>query len=382
VRTKLTQLAVDRAKTSDKPLFLWDTLMAGFALVVQPTGTKKYVIQYRLPGSRRSKRKTIGSAQRLDLGVARARAKELLAAVDLGKDPLKSVMTFRSLADAYFKREGDKLRTTEQRLSVLERLVHPHIGDTAVENIKRSDIIAMLDHVEDNNGSGAATNALRFVRRILSWHEARSDDFRSPITKSMNRASGTARERVLTDDEIRRLWVSDVPLWSDFARLLLLTAARRTELAEMEWSEVKDGVWTIPAERIKGEREFTPPLSRAAQKILASIPTLDGCDYVFTTDGIGPITGYTAGKAKLDTASGVTAWTFHDLRRTARTLLSRAGVDSDTSERCLGHVIGGVRGIYDRHKYQEEMRVAFERLATMVDQILDPTKGKVVQFPG
>jgi integrase len=82
----------------------------------------------------------------------------------------------------------------------------------------------------------------------------------------------------------------------------------------------------------------------------------------------------------IDKASGVTGWRFHDLRRTARTLLSRAGVDADTAERCLGHAIGGVRGVYDRHKYEEQMKVAFEKLSNMIDQIVDPTKGKVIQF--
>src|SRR6478752_4088674 len=86
-------------------------------------------------------------------------------------------------------------------------------------------------------------------------------------------------------------------------------------------------------------------------------------------------------KAMLDAACGVTGWTLHDLRRSARTLLSRAGVAPDIAERCLGHAIGGVRGVYDRHQYEEQMRVAFEKLSNMIDQIIDPAKGKVIQFP-
>jgi integrase len=132
---------------------------------------------------------------------------------------------------------------------------------------------------------------------------------------------------------------------------------------------------------VKTAKEVSLPLSRAALAVLAQRPQLDDCRAVFTLDGVGPTRSYADGKKSIDEASGVTGWRFHDLRRTARTLLSRAGVDSDTAERCLGHAIGGVRGVYDRHKYEEQMRVAFEKLSNMIDQIIDPAKGKVIQFP-
>jgi integrase len=283
------------------------------------------------------------------------------------------------LADTYFAREGSKIRTADLRRSILERLVFPVIGGISVEDIKRSDIIRLLDKIEDENGPGAADTALAYTRRIFSWHEERHDDFRSPIGKMKHRRTNS-RERVLTDDEIRAVWGVQ-GFWGDFSRLLLLTAARRTELSEMTRDELNGALWTIPGERVKNGKEVARPLSRAAQQILSAIPTLDGCKYVFTTDGRGPVTTFSSGKASIDEACGVTGWTFHDLRRTARTLLSRAGVDADTAERCLGHAIGGVRGVYDRHKYEEQMRVAFEKLSNMIEQIVDPTKGNVIQFP-
>ena len=149
----------------------------------------------------------------------------------------------------------------------------------------------------------------------------------------------------------------------------------------MTRDEVSGTLWTLPAERVKNDKQLVLPLSRAAQEIIGSIPTLDHCRFIFTIDGRRPISGFSKAKAAIDKASGVNNWRFHDLRRTARTLLCRAGVDADTAERCLGHAIGGVRGVYDRHKYEEQMRVAFEKLANMIEQIIDPTKGKVIQFP-
>jgi len=369
--------------------FYWDERLIGFALAVYPSGKKMFLIQYRVKSSRKSRRMTIGHAQRLDLDVARKRGRELLAHVDLGRDPLTeqrraSVSTFRALAENYLTREGQKLRTAGKRRAILERVVFPALGEMPVENIKRSDVIRLLDKIEDDAGPVAADAALSIVRRILAWHEARVDDYRSPIGKGMNRSDREARDRVLTDDEIRSLWGSSASLarpWGAFTRLLLLTATRRTELAQMTRDEVSGALWTLPAERVKNDKQLVLPLSREAQEIIASIPTFDRCRFIFTIDGRRPVSGFSKAKAAIDKASGVKNWRFHDLRRTARTLLSRAGVDADTAERCLGHAIGGVRGIYDRHKYEEQMRVAFEKLANLIDQIVDPADGKVIQFP-
>ena len=98
------------------------------------------------------------------------------------------------------------------------------------------------------------------------------------------------------------------------------------------------------------------PLSTAAQGLLNDLPRIEGCDYVFTTDGRRPVSGFSTFKLKFDIACGVKDWRLHDLRRSSRSLMSRAGVDHDIAERCMGHVIQGVRGVYDRHKYVDEMR--------------------------
>jgi integrase len=100
-------------------------------------------------------------------------------------------------------------------------------------------------------------------------------------------------------------------------------------------------------------------------------PKLGG-EFIFTNDGKRPIASFSKFKPKLDKASGITGWTLHDLRRTARSLMSRAGVSSDHAERCLGHVMSGIRGIYDKHKYREEKRRAFEALASLLERITDP----------
>jgi integrase len=189
----------------------------------------------------------------------------------------------------------------------------------------------------------------------------------------MTRVNEVARDRVLSDEEIRAVWSAAVgvpPVFCAFIRFLLLTAARRNEAAQMRWAELAGGDWTLPASRNKTGQELVRPLSQAAQAILADLPK-EG-EFVFSRNGKDAMGGISKMKAELDYTSRTSGWTLHDLRRTARSLMSRAGVPSDHAERCMGHVIGGVRGVYDRHAYREEMLLAYEKLATLVAQIVDP----------
>jgi integrase len=135
----------------------------------------------------------------------------------------------------------------------------------------------------------------------------------------------------------------------------------------MTWSELDGATWMLPAARNKVKAELVRPLSKAALAILTALPRNGG--HVFTIEG-KPITGFSERKKKLDAESGVTGWTIHDLRRTARSLMSRAGVPSDHAEMCLGHTLRGVRATYDRHAYHAEKGAAFERLAALVADVI------------
>jgi integrase len=151
-------------------------------------------------------------------------------------------------------------------------------------------------------------------------------------------------------------------------QFILLTAARRAEAAEMSWPEIERADWTLPASRNKAKVDLLRPLSKAA---LGTLPAkIDGCVFVFTTDGRNPVSGFSTFKRKLDRQCGVSGWTLHDLRRTARSLMSRAGVNADIAERCLGHAIPGVRGVYDRHEYYQEKCKAYEALAVLIARII------------
>src|SRR5262249_3710530 len=168
------------------------------------------------------------------------------------------------------------------------------------------------------------------------------------------------------------VWRKAEGIFGSFLRFILLTAARRSEAGKMTWGEIADGVWTLPAVRNKTKIDLVRPLSDAALSVLAELQQGKANRAVFSVQNGTALTGYWNYKLEVERVSGVRGWTIHDLRRTARSLMSRAGVNADIAERCLGHVIGGVRGIYDRHEYFEEKKRAFEALSSQIERIVNP----------
>jgi integrase len=198
--------------------------------------------------------------------------------------------------------------------------------------------------------------------------------------KGMKRAGGQSRSRILSDEELRAVWRAAGDYAGPFGpmlRFILLTATRRNEACFAKREEIVGSEWTIPAARYKTGIDHLIPLSQAALsevqgKNFPGPLVADAPGWLFTANGRQAIGGLTRHKAAIDEASGVRGWTLHDLRRTARSLMSRAGISSDHAERCLGHVIGGVRGVYDRHEFREEKRQGFEALAALIARIVDP----------
>jgi integrase len=389
MRAKLTQAFAESAAAelgAERTVY-WDAGLAGFGLMVTSAGAKSFVVQYRADG--RSRRMTLKSV--LSVEQARREARKILGKVASGHDPLgesrkKAEATknsLRSIVEEYQRREGRKLRTGKWRMDALEKHALPPLGAKQIGEIKRSDIVRLLDYIEDNSGPVMADRVLGILSRIFNWHAGRSDDFRSPIIRGMARTSNSerARDRILSDDEIRAVWrATEAPTgpFPALVRFLLLTAARRSEAAEMRWSELSGKDWILPGGRNKTGLELVRPLSDEAMTALAGLPKIGKGEFVFSTGRGRAFTDYDHGKKQFDAACGVTGWTLHDLRRTARSLMSRAGVPSDHAERCLGHVIGGVRGTYDRHEYHEEKRRAFEALAAQIEHIVNPQENVVL----
>jgi integrase len=327
----------------------------------------------------------------LGLDKARKEARKALGGVAAGGDPLQerrkaealAENTLQSICEEYLRRDGKRLRSRGQIEQTLKRLVYPRLGKRQIDTILRSEIVKLLDKIEDAHGAGMATNTLAHIRKIMNWHASRSDDFRTPIVRGMARTKPKerARKRILTDDELKAVWKAAEAATGPFGylvRFILLTTTRRNEAARMPDTELSGDDWIIPGPRYKTKLDHVIPLSQAARDMLAKIPRIKGVPYIFTT-GDQPIGGFTKFKKDFDKACGVKGWTLHDLRRTGRSLMSRAGVPTEHAERCLGHVIGGVRGIYDRYAYYDEKKAAFEALASQIDRIINPVGGSELE---
>jgi integrase len=310
---------------------------------------------------------------------ARAKAREWFKLIATGVDPTlreieKQEETFRAIADNYFSRRAKDHRSKEWAEAALARLVFPTLGSKPIETISRGEIVRLLDQIEDQRGPVMANRTLGIINRVMNWHASRTE-FRSPIVRGMARAGEQSRSRILSDDEIRALW-SATGLFGSLVRFLLLTATRRNEAAHARWSEIDGNDWTIPGKRYKTGIDHLIPLSKMA---LAQLPQPNG-EFVFSLTGKAPFWGFTRYKLEIDAETGLSDWVLHDLRRTARSLLSRAGISPDVAERCLGHVIPGVRKVYDRHEYRQEKLLAFEALAALIERIVEGTQASVTQL--
>jgi integrase len=220
----------------------------------------------------------------------------------------------------------------------------------------------------------------------MGWHQSRDENYVSPIVKGMRRNQPIARARILNDNEIRSLWeacteVNDV--YGALVKVALLTAQRRDKVATMRWDDLKDGEWSI---RVENREKGTPEklkLPALALKVIEHQQRIAGNPYVFPGRGKTAINSFSQRKDELDAKlPDMEPWVFHDLRRTARSLLSRARVLPHIAERVLGHAIRGVEGVYDRHSYEDEKAEALNRLAALVQTIINPPPENVVQMRG
>ena len=193
------------------------------------------------------------------------------------------------------------------------------------------------------------------------------------------------RHRILSDDEIRALFKAcpDMGTFGAIVRVLLLTAQRREKVAAMKWEDIVDGEWRIPLEDREKSNAGTLLLPKMVLDIIEQQPRLAGNPHVFAAaKGNGPFNSFSQRKDELDAKlPDMEPWVLHDLRRTARTLMAKASIADNIAERVLGHAILGVHGVYNRHAYLTEKADALNRLATLIERILNPPEPNVIAMP-
>lgn len=358
----------------------WDMLLSGFGLRCSSSGAKAFVLLTRFRG------KPIRLTWKYPhntLAQARDHARAALQAIERGEDPrdlkrlasLRSSDVFEVVAVEFVEKWSKEFkRTWREDERILTKYVVPKWKDRPITSITRIDVIALRDNVKTENGPIQANRVLSTVKKLFAWSldEGRLD--RHPAAGVKKPSPERSRERALKDAEIKALWrgweVIGFPSGSAM-QILLLTGARRGEVQRMAWDEIDldAATWTVPADRVKVKLPLIVPLSSMAVDILKGVPRFDGCGFVFTRGrrAIGDWSNTVTTSTEL---AGVTGWRIHDLRRTMRTGLSKLGVASEIAERAIGHKIGGVIEVYDRHAYLDEKRDALERWAAHVQQVV------------
>ena len=386
-----------------------DGLVNGLYLVVQPSGARSWAVRYR-NASGTPRKHTLGTYPGIDLKSAREVAQGVLVDVAKGGDPAAAKKAARAGAQAPSDRDivekvvdqfieryakaNQKAATAAENKRILEKEVVAVWRGRRLGDIGRADVHELLDAIVDRGSPVAANRILAVLRRMCGWAVERGIIPSSPCDKVKPPTAEKARDRVLTDDELRRLWTATEAIswpFRDLVRLLILTGQRRDEVGRMRWSEIDLGaaLWTIPKERAKNGQAHVVPLSGSALAILEAMPKVEGgkgtVDYVFTVTGKTAVSGYSNAKERLDKlmGQGTPAWVFHDLRRTAATGMARHGVALPTIERILNHIsgsFGGVVGTYQRHDYAAEKRHALDAWGGSVERLVSGQGGNVVEL--
>jgi integrase len=358
-----------------------DPELASHYVRVTPSGSKSFVVVVR-DRDGRQRWQTIGSFPAYPINEARKRAGEIIRATREGKFTPESFEAVSSKwMDLHCKARG--LRSISGIGRLLQFMLQEWTG-RQFASIGRGDVTRLLDKIEAKHGRRQANYCLAIFSSMANWYAAREDDYRSPVVKGMQRGTPAKRDRILNDDELRAVWkvAESNGTHGAIIRLLLLTGQRREKVASMRWEDISiDGTWTIPTEAREKGNAGSLVLPALALDIIKAQPRFEANPYVFASRVSGHVKGWSKSKEQFDVKlEGVEPWVLHDLRRTARSLMSRAGVRPDISERVLGHAIAGVEGVYDRHKYSEEKANALNQLAGLIENILRPADEKVRRF--
>jgi integrase len=370
----------------------------------------------RMPGDSKPTRVTLGRTDQLKLAeardLARDAAKAVRKGVDVNAEKRRAIIarkaerdhvrrvelqtgfapgSFGETAEHYIAQECGALRRGAEVEALIRRSLLPAWGKRSLNELRRRDLTALLDPVIKTGKVQSAHKLREVAIRIVNWAVDRGDievNYLASASRGRKRAGilrRSRRDRVLTDDEIRALWPACDQVGEPYGalvRLALLLGQRRDEIAGMTWRELDldAGLWVIPAARYKTGIEHAVPLPAAAVALLRKLAESKVCDrFVFSTTPGTRFSGYSKSKERLDRVSGVTGWRIHDLRRTMRTGLSRLKIEPDIAERVIGHVVGGVRGVYDRHLYLDEKRQALRRWAAHLVGVVEG-RGKVVRM--
>jgi len=398
-KKRLTEEGVAKLKApaQGKQLDYYDAVMPGLVLRLNYGGSKVWRALYYVPTVAKSGKKAgqrismpttheLGRFPILSVKQAREAARVFLA------DPHKALAqadtgSFREVAENFLVRHvrASGLRSEADIVRCLNTYVYPRWQHRPFREIKRGDVAVLLDKIEDDHGPRQADVVLAIIRKMMNWYATRNDDYVSVIVRGMHRHNGGdhKRKRILSDDEIRALWqaCADAGTFGALVKVALLTGQRRDKVVTMRWDDLVDGEWRVASVAREKANAGTLRLPPSVLDIIRAQPRVANNPHVFFGRGTGPFNSFSQRKEELDAKLKIPPWVIHDLRRTAKTLMARAGVRPDISERVLGHSIKGVEGVYDQHDYGSEKADALTKLAALVDTIINPPPANVITMP-
>ncbi|MBB3020846.1 integrase [Microvirga lupini] len=372
---KLTKRTIDTLPAPvGRDEIWWDEDLKGFGLKITPAGRKVFLVQYRPSGDRRNPRKyTIGEYGPTTPHQARVEAHRVLAERAAGRDPQaeKQIAKRRiaseqvaDLAAEFIARHASQNRTAAETTRILDREVLPYWGSWTVAEVRKRDVIALLDRVRERGSPIMANRVLAAVRKFFNWCIGRGILDISPCAGIAVPAREQARHRTLTDSELAAVLEAARSIGFPFGSIvetLILTGQRRDEVGRMtrEDLDLERQIWLVPGEHAKNGKPHIVHLNQPCLSVLRSIPQTG--DLVFSVNGKVVFQGFSKAKRRLDQISGVEDWTLHDLRRTVVSGMARLGVAPHVADKILNHqtgTISGVAAVYQRHEFISERRDA------------------------
>lgn len=380
MRKKLTPKLIDSLPAATTKRYeVRDEIVTGLMVRVSYTGAKVWCLAATV--KERPRRIKLGTYPVLSLADARDKARDVLRQIQLGifekmtEEPGTPTLgeIVPQFIELYAKPRNRSWKPTARVLTKFAPLY-----DKPIDAIKRGDVVKVLDELVASGMGTGANRALAAIKKLLSWCVDRGTIHINPVAALKAPAKEVDRDRVLTNAEIAACWfgaeAEGFP-FAPFAKLVILTGQRRGEVAGLCWSELDlaNATWTIPAQRAKNATQHVVPLAPLAVSILNTLPRFAGSDFVFTTTGKTPISGFGRLKDRLEEAVGSNDWRLHDIRRTVATNMAMMGVQPHVIEAVLNHksgIVSGVAAVYNRHAYIEEKRAALEKWEQKIIQLL------------
>ncbi len=380
-----------------------DAACPGLHLVVQPTGTRSWAFRFRRRTDRKSVKLTFGRAGEGGLSLAAARAAaathrhrlergDVVTAVTAvtgesggGEDKIETAVAAFLELHVHRKTRASTARVTE---GIFNSIVLPGWRGRTIGSIRRRDVIELVESVAVDGRRGYRANrTLAALSKLFNWLVARDALAFSPVIGVEPPHKEEVRTRILSDAELRALWLAcaDDGALGQAIRLLILTGQRRSEVGHMCWPEIDEQrrLWTLPAARTKNAREHVVPLSSQAWAVIEARPQFADCSFVFSVDGQRPVNNWDKVKRRVSAKAGVLpdSWRLHDLRRTCASGMQKLGVSVPVIEKALNHVSGtfhGIVGTYQTHDYADEVRIALQKWADHVEEIVGGKPAKVL----